>query len=274
MSLTGLFFVISGIQYWASHYLQNVLGVNKSDTFKYFLATCITSPVLGAVLSGHVARAAGGYQNKWPLIYAFIAGLIAVAAAIPMPFIDDPIIAIGLVWIVLFTGAFILPIMTGVMLTVVEQEYKPQANSMANMSYNLFGYLPAPTIYGLMNSDAQSRAGMTFILYASIPAVALIGVAHLLRKIKKSSKSSPRDDLEQKGPPMRRPYNNVSLGPEPSLIGVGITENFQGNSMSDVDTKTALGLQYARKNSKISHHSGNSSLHSRMKKTRSEIHSG
>ena len=149
-SLTGLFFVISGIQYWASHYLQNVLGVNGADTFKYFMGTCITSPVLGAILSGYISNKFGGYNSRYPLIFAFIAGLIAVAAAAPMPCVNDPLLAIFLVWIVLFTGAFILPIMTGVMLTCIEQDYKSHANSLANMSYNLFGYLPAPTIYGLI----------------------------------------------------------------------------------------------------------------------------
>ena len=56
MSLTGLFFVISGIQYWASHYLQNALGVSHANTFKYFMGTCISSPCLGAILSGYVSK--------------------------------------------------------------------------------------------------------------------------------------------------------------------------------------------------------------------------
>lgn len=86
----------------------------------YFLGTCITAPVIGAILSGVVSNKAGGHTNPYPLIYAFIAGFIALSAAIPMPWVDDPRVAIALVWVVLFTGAFILPIMTGVMLTQVE----------------------------------------------------------------------------------------------------------------------------------------------------------
>ena len=112
-----------------------------------------------------------------------------------MPWIDDPVYAIGLVWIVLFTGAFILPIMTGVMLLQIETKYKSHANSMANMSYNLLGYLPAPTIYGWANgSNLKSRAGMTMIMYMSIPSVALIGCVIMIRKFKKTrgdNESSP-----------------------------------------------------------------------------------
>lgn len=159
------------------------------------MGTCITSPVLGAVLSGYISNKCGGHSNRYPLIFAFFAGLIALVAAIPMTWVDDPLVAISLVWVVLFTGAFILPIMTGVMLTCVEQDYKSHANSMANMSYNLLGYLPAPTIYGMMNHESvNSRAGMRMIMYAVVPAVALIGVAILIRKPKKSN----RDPSPQK----------------------------------------------------------------------------
>lgn len=143
--------------------------------------------MLGAVLSGQVCKHVGGYNNRWPLIFAFIAGLIAVAAAVMMPWVDDPVYSIMFVWIVLFTGAFILPIMTGVMLLQIETKYKSHANSLANMSYNLLGYLPAPTIYGWANgSNIKSRAGMTLILYMSIPSVTLIGITIMIRKFKKS----------------------------------------------------------------------------------------
>ena len=68
-----------------------MLEVSNEDTFKYFMGTCITSPILGAVLSGQVCKQAGGYNNKWPLYFALIAGLIAVAAAVVMPWVDDAI---------------------------------------------------------------------------------------------------------------------------------------------------------------------------------------
>ena len=92
------------------------------------------------------------------------------------------------------------------------------------MCYNLFGYLPAPTIYGMVNKDEESRNGMMLILYASIPAVSLIGLAVLIRQIKKPIVDTTYDEKDVAYTP--RKHNNVNLGPEPSLIGVGITDNF------------------------------------------------
>ena len=43
-----------------------------------------------------------------------------------------------------------MPSLPGVMLNTVDKEFKTTANSIANLSYNLLGYLPAPTVYGLI----------------------------------------------------------------------------------------------------------------------------
>ena len=100
---------------------------------------------------------------------------------------------------------------------------------MANMSYNLLGYLPAPTIYGWANGEnIKSRAGMTMILYMSIPSVALIGITILIRKFKKIRDEPLYEDDELDYIPNKK--YSTSLGPEPGLIGVGITENFNGTS--------------------------------------------
>jgi len=54
-------------------------------------------------------------------------------------------------WLVLFFGGFLLPPVTGIMLNSVEDYKRTSANSLANLAYNLFGYLPAPTFYGLIS---------------------------------------------------------------------------------------------------------------------------
>jgi len=43
-----------------------------------------------------------------------------------------------------------VPIMTGLILTVVKTNERTIANSMANLSYNIIGYLPSPFVYGLV----------------------------------------------------------------------------------------------------------------------------
>ncbi len=60
--------------------------------------------------------------------------------------------AIALLWIVLFGGAFIMPILVGVMLAKVKPDMRAKANSFSNLIYNLFGFFPSPLVYGLANT--------------------------------------------------------------------------------------------------------------------------
>lgn len=171
LSLTALFFVISGIQYWITNYFVQVLDVNERDTNIYFALTCITSPILGALASGKISHSFGGYESPKAIPTCIFYGLIAIAASLPFPFVNDYRICILLIWIVLFCGALILPILTGIMLSSVEPELRPQANSLSNLSYNLLGYLPAPTIYGFaqnMTEGKKSRYGVAILFYMTI----------------------------------------------------------------------------------------------------------
>lgn len=166
MGITCLFFVISGIQYWATHYLMDILGISREQVFSYFMLTCVTSPTSGAIISGWAVNKCGGYQGKYIFPVCLAMGTIAACGAVPIPFLDDFHVVIGLFWVVLFAGAFILPIMTGIMFTLVEPELKAQATSLANTSYMGLGYLPAPTVYGLVNTlddNEKSRYGMCLL---------------------------------------------------------------------------------------------------------------
>jgi hypothetical protein len=55
LSLTTLFFAISGIQYWITNYFVQVLGLKEYDANIYFSVCCITSPVFGAIASGKIS---------------------------------------------------------------------------------------------------------------------------------------------------------------------------------------------------------------------------
>lgn len=85
----------------------------------------------------------------------------------------------------LFLGGFILPILTGILLTIVEPSERTIANSIANLSYNLFGYLPAPFVYGLVCSltgGIKSRYGMGVLMFATIFSFIFVVIALLKRK--------------------------------------------------------------------------------------------
>jgi hypothetical protein len=99
--------------------------VNEKDANIYFALTCITSPILGALVSGKISMNFGSCDSPKAMNTCIFFGLIAILASLPFPFIDNYKICIALIWIVLFCGALILPILTGIMLSTVDPELRP-----------------------------------------------------------------------------------------------------------------------------------------------------
>lgn len=68
-----------------------------------------------------------------------------------------------------------LPSGTGILLNTVDQQLKTSANSIANTCYNIFGFLPAPLIFGYISDIGGighgKRAAMGFLM--TMPAVAV-----------------------------------------------------------------------------------------------------
>mmetsp|Transcript_23060 Transcript_23060/g.35688 ORF Transcript_23060/g.35688 Transcript_23060/m.35688 type:complete len:141 (-) Transcript_23060:160-582(-) len=124
------------------------MGQDESIVFTTFGVISITGPVLGVVVGGNVTTALGGYNSKKSLIVTCILAALCFVVSAPVPFIDNYYIFSGLLWMLLFSGGFILPSMTGIMLNTIDKELKTTANSLANLSYNMLGFLPAPFVYG------------------------------------------------------------------------------------------------------------------------------
>ena len=72
------------------------------------------------------------------------------------------------------------------MLQSVQEERRATANSLATLAYNLFGYLPAPFVYGLFSDifpadeKGSHRVAIGVILYWSIFAMAMMMGAMIL----------------------------------------------------------------------------------------------
>ena len=148
LAITTLFFVISGIQMWATYYFINALYIEPSQANLYFVLVAFTSPISGAFLSGWVINWFGGFYAPFALPFCIIIGWIGIFCAWLIPLTDNYILVMVYMWVLLFIGAMVLPICTGVGLTKVEPEMRPRANSIANFSYNLLGWFPGPAVYG------------------------------------------------------------------------------------------------------------------------------
>lgn len=70
--------------------------------------------------------------------------------------------------------------MTGIMLNTVEGELKTVANSIANLMYQFLGYLPAPSVYGVLYQTKKGGNGflaMGTLMYTPIVSVVTLWLA-------------------------------------------------------------------------------------------------
>ena len=121
MSLTGLYFVVTGVQYWTPNYLEKVLDVPSDVAAIFFAGTTISAPISGVIVGGIVTTNAGGYNTiKAQKLQCYL-GILAVVFALPIPFVSFRWFAVCL-WLVLFFGGAILPPVTGIMLNSVNEQ--------------------------------------------------------------------------------------------------------------------------------------------------------
>ena len=157
LSLTGLYFVVTGIQYWLPSYLRNVLLLSPDQAALYYAALSISAPVSGVVVGGIMTTRAGGYNTREAQRLQCVLGACAVACAVPIPFFTNFWIPGALFWLLLFFGGAVLPPVTGIMLNSVNELHRTSANAVANLAYNLLGYLPAPSFYGMVAALAKGE---------------------------------------------------------------------------------------------------------------------
>mmetsp|Transcript_41887 Transcript_41887/g.64108 ORF Transcript_41887/g.64108 Transcript_41887/m.64108 type:complete len:124 (+) Transcript_41887:1396-1767(+) len=118
-SLTGLYFVVTGVQYWTADYLKNILNVDDHTASIYFSTASLTAPIGGVFLGGVMTSSYGGYNSIKAMKLQCYMGVCAVLCALPIPFCDTFYKAGMLFWGLLFFGGFILPPVTGIMINSV-----------------------------------------------------------------------------------------------------------------------------------------------------------
>ena len=121
LCLSGLYYVVTGIQYWVPDYMKEVLTPPVKDEVVniYFTVTCFSGPVSGVICGGIVTTKLGGYNTMKSFKLIRIVGLCAVAVALPIPFLPTFPLVGSFFWLLLFFGGSILPSLTGIMISSV-----------------------------------------------------------------------------------------------------------------------------------------------------------
>lgn len=171
LAVSGLFYVLSGILFWASDYFRKVLKVKQKTVIIYFAIASITGPIFSALASIYLVRKLGGFNSKLLLPLCFFISTCCVFVGVFVPVFDSFKYALACIWGVMFLGGTLLPLLTGKMLKIVDERLLGKSNALSNICYNLFGWLPAPYVYGLIcyyTEGETSRWGMKCLMFSMV----------------------------------------------------------------------------------------------------------
>ena len=108
LSISTLYFVVAGIQFWASNYFLEIIGVTyKQVTFWYSLCS-ISGPLAGALLSAPLINKVGGIESDNALLFCTANAFLCCVVALPVPLVDQYPILIVLIWFILFFGGILM----------------------------------------------------------------------------------------------------------------------------------------------------------------------
>jgi len=108
---------------------------------------------------------------------------MCVISAAPIPFITNFWVFIVFLWFLLFFGGFNMPCFSGMMLETVDNKFKATGNAVANLSYNLIGFLPAPSVYGFVyeyGEGGHARKAMATLMFTPILSFTFVMLAACL----------------------------------------------------------------------------------------------
>ena len=135
LSLSIFFFISTNLQFWMSDYLVTINKVPYDTVVELFASICITGPIIGAILSGFIGKRLGGYSSHNALPFCIVMSALVSIFALPICFIPWNWLVFLLLWFLFFIGGISVPILTGIMLDVVEPEFRPHAYSMAQTMF-------------------------------------------------------------------------------------------------------------------------------------------
>ena len=186
LAMTSIYFIVTGIQFWITKYLIEILNVEPIVVNVIFSIISITAPLSGVLFGGTISDKYGGYKGKnetkaLKMCSAF--GILAFFFGLPMGFMFQIIYISILLWTFLFFGAAIIPIGTGIMISSVPKDCQATSSSISQLVFNLLGYFSSPMITGFIMDRFEDEKlgfiwGMRVVFFWVIFALFFVGASY------------------------------------------------------------------------------------------------
>ena len=203
--LCSIYFIVTGIQFWMTKYLIEILEGEPIVVNTIFSVISITAPLFGVLLGGAFSDNYGGYkgENAIKAIKICIAfGLVSFVFAFPMGFLFQIVYLSILLWTFLFFGAAIIPIGTGIMISSVQKDCQATSSSISQLIFNLFGYFFSPMLTGyIMDRFVDKRQGfiwgMRVVFWWVIFSLIFFAISYIIAINKYEKQKKNPDESEE-----------------------------------------------------------------------------
>ena len=235
LGLCSIYFIVTGIQFWMTKYLIEILEAEPLLVNIIFSIISITAPLFGVLVGGAFSDKYGGYkgENVIKAIKICIAfGLISFVFAFPMGFLFQLIYLSILLWTFLFFGAAIIPIGTGIMISSVQKDCQATSSSISQLIFNLFGYFFSPMLTGyIMDEFIDKRQGfiwgMRVVFWWVIFSLLFFIISYFIANLKYEKQKKNPDESE-----------------ESSMIEDSIKENMSNFMKLEINRRLAQGNKF------------------------------
>ena len=190
LGMSSIYFIVTGIQFWITKYLIEILNADQLVVNIIFSLISITAPLSGVLFGGTVSDRYGGYKGRnesKALLMCVGFAIVAFIFSFPMGFLFQIFYLSVLLWTFLFFGASIIPIATGIMISTVPKDCQATSSSISQLIFNLFGYFCSPMITGFIMDRFEDKDqgfiwGMRVIFWWAIICLACFIASYFISK--------------------------------------------------------------------------------------------
>lgn len=191
LSLTSLYFVLSGLQNFVTPYLHgDPFYASLNMIFIGVGLSIATAPAMGGVIGGVLVDRISGYHENLlkASVFSLICGVCAAVMAVLCILAETTAAFLLILWFMLFFGCAMVPIVVGLTMAAVPKDLRPCASSVSNVINN-FGLFLGPLVCGYVIHWTDLQWGVRSIL-----AIAWVGVAFLFCAFITSKLKDKNDD--------------------------------------------------------------------------------
>jgi hypothetical protein len=262
LALSGLYFVVTGIQFWVTDYLtmpveEGGMGQEQGLVVMCFSICSLTGPTTGVFFGGWVIDRQGGYKDETgkaamdTLRTCSYFGVGAVVFSCLTAFATNFWVALGAMWMVLFMGGALLSPATGVCINSVHPDLRSFSSALSMFAYNILGYAAAPFTCGVIAQAFGLKWGFRCTLLTStVCFLALLG-AYFVSKKEYEENATAEDGQENSDSARKRFSNPLHSDNSPSSDRRSSTDSTESmDSLGSLDGIGSLGRQPKKRSSK------------------------